>query len=241
MTLNPIIFFDLVITIFILSLAIVILVVYFLRSLRTLRSGLDRIENHGGDWIAKNNSSTLDEARNRAVRIIDEANNKSLDIIQKANLFANISNDYFNKELKTITQLELKGFEKATVDFINVYQNVLNDLRAKNIEIFQNISKNIETSTLTEIKKFEDFVEQETIDSRRMVKRKIHHEYSLAKKHIDAYTESELKMVDEKIYEILETVSKLVMGKALKLSDHETLIIESLEKAKKEGIFDDEK
>ncbi|MBI2049299.1 hypothetical protein HYT32_00050 [Candidatus Roizmanbacteria bacterium] len=228
MTLNPIIFFDLVITIFILALTIVILVIYFLRSIKKLR--LDRMESE------RNNE---DETTNRAVRIINEANNKSLDIIQKANLFANTSSDYFSKELKAITELELKGFEKTTSDFINMYQNILNELKAKNIEIFQNISKNIETSTLAEIKKFEAFVEQETIDSQKMVKRKIRHEYSLAKKHIDAYTESELKMVDEKIYEILETVSKLVLGKSLKLSDHETLIIDSLEKAKKERIFDE--
>lgn len=240
MSLEPIIFFDLVITIFILALTIVILIVYFLRLIKKFH--LYRIENENQkDGIAKKNSSSLDEARQRAVRIIDEANNKALDIIQRTNLFASITNDNFNKELKAVTERELKGFEKTTVDFIKVYESVLNDLKSRNVEIFQNISNNIETSTLEEIKKFKGVIEQETISSQKMVKKKIDHEYFLAKKDIDIYRQSELRVVDERIYEILEKVSKLVLGRAIELSQHEELITDSLEKAKKEAIFDEEK
>lgn len=239
MSLNPIIFFDLVITIFILALTIIIIMFHFLRLIKKFH--LYQMENQNlKDGIAKKNLSTLDETRNRAVKIIDEANSKALDIIHKANLFANITSDTFNKELKTVTQLELKSFEKATSDFIRVYEAMLNELRVKNVEIFQNVSKNIEINTLEEIKKFKGVIEQETISSEKMVKKKIDHEYSLAKKDIDAYKQNQLDMMDAKIYEILETVSKLVLGKTINLSEHEALIIESLEKAKKEAIFDND-
>lgn len=237
MNLNPIIFFDLVITIFILALTIIILVIYFLRSIKKIQHQMQ----NGNLSNPKKNSSVSDETKNKAVKIIDEANNKALDIIQRTNLFANINSDNFNKELKALTERELKGFEKATTDFIKVYESVLNDLQSTNVEIFQKVSNNIETSTLEEIKKFKGVIEQETISSQKMVKKKFDHEYSLAKKDIEIYRQSELSMVDEKIYEILETVSKLVLGKTIELSHHEELVIESLEKAKKEGIFDDRK
>lgn len=240
MSLNPLIFFDLVITIFILALTIIIIIVYFLRSIKKFH--LYQIENQNlKDGVAKKNSSTLDEARNRAVKIIDEANNKALDIIQRANLFTNISDDALKRELRNVTQLELKSFEKATSDFIKVYEAVLNELRLKNVEIFQNVSKNIEINTLEEIKKFKNVIEQETISSEKLVKKKIDHEYSLAKKDIDTYRQNQLNMMDDKIYEILENVSKLVLGKTINLSEHEMLIIDSLEKAKNEAIFDNEK
>jgi len=45
-----------------------------------------------------------------------------------------------------------------------------------------------------------------------------------------------LKKAEEEIYKILETVSKLTLGKSIPLADHEQLIIEALEKAKKDGI-----
>jgi len=236
MSINSIIFFDLVITIFILALALIIVLILLLKSIR--KSHLYEIENINSK---SNNSSLLDEARNKAVRITDQANNKALDIIQKANLFVNVKNDDFNKELKSVTQKELKAFEKTTLDFIKVYENVLNDLKTRNVEIFQNISNNIETSTLGEIKKFNSVIEQETISSQKMLAKKIDDEYSLAKKDIDAYRQDRLRIVDERIFEILEKVSKLVLGKAISPSDQEALIIDSLEKAKKEAIFDSAK
>lgn len=240
MNLNPIIFFDLVITIFILAITIIILIVYFLNQIKKFH--LYRMENmRAGDGIAKKNFASSDEAKQKAIKIIDEANNKALDIIQRASLFVNITNDNFNQELKAITEKELKGFERATLDFIKLYETVLDDLKSRNVEIFQNISNNIETSTIEEIKKFKDVIEQATISSQKIVKKKIDHEYSLAKKDIDTYRQSELRVVDERIYEILEAVSKLVLGKAIELSHHEELIIESLEKAKKEAIFNDRK
>lgn len=238
MTLDPIIFFDLVITIFILASVIVILTIYFLRLIKKLQS---QIQASVKDETLKKNLSLSEETRNKAIRIIDDANSKALDIIQRAHLFSGISNDYFNDELKAVTERKLNVFEKTTEDFIKVYQTVLNELKSKNVEIFQNVSKNIEASTLDEIKKFKSIIEKETIASQNLVKKKIDYEYSLAKRDIEVYKQSELKIVDEKIYEILETISKLVLGKTIPLSQQEDLIIESLAKAKKEGMFDDGK
>ena len=236
MSINPIIFFDLVITIFILALALIIIIFLLLRSIRKIH--LYEIENINSK---SDDSSLLGEARNKAARITDQANNKALDIIQKANLFVNVKNDDFNKELKSVTQKELKAFDKTTSDFIKVYENVLNDLKTRNVEIFQNISNNIETSTLGEIKKFNSAIEQEAISDQKMLVKKIDDEYSLAKKDIDAYRQTKLRIMDERIFEILEKVSRLVLGKAISPSDHEALIIDSLEKAKKEAVFDNAK
>lgn len=240
MTVESIIFFELVVTIFILALTIIMLIVYFSRL--TKKFQLQRVENESKkNEIDQKNSYLLDTTRQKTIRIIDEANNKALDIIQQAHLFAATTNDNFNEGLKAVTERQLKGFEKATSDYIKIYQSVLDDLKSKNIEIFQNISNNIEISTLGEIKKFKVVIEQATISSQKMLKKKIDHEYSLAKKDIDSYKQNELNMINERIYEILEKVSKLVLGQVIELSQHEELIIDSLEKAKKEAIFDNER
>jgi hypothetical protein len=54
---------------------------------------------------------------------------------------------------------------------------------------------------------------------------------------MEDYKNQELQKVESGIYELLENVSKLVLGKALSLSGHEELIEKSLKEAKKEGIF----
>jgi len=56
-------------------------------------------------------------------------------------------------------------------------------------------------------------------------------------KEIENYKKEKLKEVDQKIYQILGEVAKKTIGKTIDLSTHEELVIEALEKAKREKIF----
>ena len=53
-------------------------------------------------------------------------------------------------------------------------------------------------------------------------------------KEIDNYKKERFKEIDRKIYQMLGEVAKKTLGKAIDLSTHEKLVIEALEKAKKE-------
>lgn len=53
-------------------------------------------------------------------------------------------------------------------------------------------------------------------------------------KEIEDYKRERLKEIDRKIYLLLGEVAKKTIGRAIDLSDHEKLVIEALEKAKKE-------
>ena len=232
MNIEPIIFFDMVIAIFILSVALVGVVFYFSHIIKNLN------QKQGGIDIAlKKNADLLDETRERAVRMIDEANSRAMDIVSKANLSTDIAKSNFNEQITRISSLQIKEFEKATSDFIKLYGRVLQDLKSKNIELFQNISKDIEVHTMEEIKNFKDSMGKLTVSSENLVKKKIDADYRASKKEIENYKEGELKKVDDEIYKLLERVSNLVLGKSLSLSEHEDLIQKSLEKAKKEGAF----
>lgn len=58
-----------------------------------------------------------------------------------------------------------------------------------------------------------------------------------AEKNIEDYKQEKLKEIDKKIYRIIEDVAEKTLGEAISLSAHEKLVIDSLEKAKKEKIF----
>lgn len=222
MIIEPIIFFDMLATIFILSIALVAVVFY-------CGNIIKRKPNDG--------LGNLSDTRERAAKIIDEANSKAIDIVNKANLSENIASENFREEVKRIASLQIEEFEKATSDFMKLYSLVLQDLKSKNIEVFQNVSKDIEVNTMAEIKNFKESMESLTSQSEKLVQKKIDNDYLSVKKEIQNYKETELKKIDQEIYAILERISKLVLGKALSLSDHEDLIRKSLEKAKKEGVF----
>lgn len=216
MDIEPIIFFDLVATIFILAVGLVFAAV--------------RKPHYPPSDHLSNDTQT-------ASKIIDEANNKAIDIINKANLSTDIASDNFNQEVKRVASLQIKEFEKATSDFIKLYSQVLQDLKIKNIQVFQNVSKDIEVNTVKEIKNFKESMESLTSQSEKLVRKKIDSDYIEMKKEIQDYKEEQLKKIDQEIYAMLEKVSKLVFGKALSLSAHEDLIQKSLEIAKKEGTF----
>jgi hypothetical protein len=224
MIIEPIIFFDMAATIFVLSIALLGVVFYLTHTIKKL---------HSSDTHA----DSLDSSRKTAVKIIDDANSKAADIINKANLSTDIASDNFNQEVKRIASLQIKEFEKATSDFLKLYTQVLQDLKSKNIEVFQNVSKDIEVNTTEEIKNFTRSMEELTVASEKLVKKKIDTDYLSVKREIESYKAEELKKIDQEIYKLLEKVSKLVLGKALSLSEHEDLIEKSLERAKKEGVF----
>lgn len=214
MNIEPIIFFDMLAAIFILSIALVAVV-------------LRRSKNDTGNLSDKQ----------KAYGMIDEANNKAMDIVSKANLSTDIASSNFNQEIKRIASLQIKELEKATSDFMKLYTRVLQTLKSKNIEVFQNVSKDIEVNAIEEMGNFKESMQKLTISSEKLVQKKIDIDYLTVKKEIKNYKEEELKKIDQEIYAILERISKLVLGKALSLSEHEDLIQKSLEKAKKEGAF----
>jgi len=62
----------------------------------------------------------------------------------------------------------------------------------------------------------------------------INQKIAQTEKNIEDYKKEKLKEVDQKIYQIIGEVAKKTIGKAIDISDHEKLVIEALEKAKKE-------
>ena len=163
-----------ILAIFILSVALVGVAFYSIHSINKLRS-------------SGSSSDLLDSARQKAVKMIDDANSKAMDIVNKTNLTTGITSDNFNQEIKRIASLQIKEFEKATSDFMKLYTHVLQDLKSKNIEVFQNISKDIEVNTMGEIKNFTQSMEELTVSLQKLVRKKIDTDYTQAKKEIKDY------------------------------------------------------
>jgi len=233
MNLTPILFLDLAIVISVLILALGLACFYLFRLTRHSRSVVKM-----KDESVKENAALLNEARIKATRIIDDANSQALDIISKANLFSGASSEVFEKSLSDVSSAQIKEFDKASSNFTALYFRVLQDLKTKNIEMFQNISKNIESDTLKELDNFKDSMEKLTTSSQNEVKKKITTDYESLQKEIEDCKKKKLEEVESQIYEVLERIAKLALGKALSLSEHEALIEKSIEKAKEKGVFE---
>jgi hypothetical protein len=231
MNISPTVFFGLVATILALSLGLVLAVINL--------SGIGKKCLHSGskDKTLQNGSDLLDDARVKAAKIIDEANSKALDIISKTTLSADISAENFKQEISRNSSAQIEEFEKTTANFTKIYSQILQDLKVKNVELFQNVSKDIETNTIDEVKSFKESMEKLTTLSQKEIKKKMDTDYESSRREIEEFRKVELDKVNAEVYEVLEKTAKIVLGKAINLSDHEDLITKSLERARKEGVF----
>jgi hypothetical protein len=104
--------------------------------------------------------------------------------------------------------------------FVGDYEMFLNKLSTTSLGEFQNTTKEFGADLEKQIKEF-----RETL-------------LPNIEKEIENYKLERFKTMDKAINVIIQKVSEKALNKSIPPEDHNNLIIESLEKAKKEGIFD---
>ena len=225
MTIEPIVFFVLIIAILILSLSLCVIVISYEKFAHKLQL-LHKEKSHIEEKMLKKSDNILEEAREKAVKIVDNAN-----------LFDESTKKIFDQELKRTSESQIKTLEKLSYDYLFAFQKELIALKENNIKMMGNVSKDIENSVVAELNDFKEILKKETYDSQKIVQTKIEEAYKVVQKEIEDYKGTQLKKVEVQIYDIIQNVSKIVLGKTLSLQEHEQLVIDALEKAKKEGAL----
>lgn len=218
------IFFPLIISVIATGGALLMLAVSHLKMLKKYNLLLKE-ENH------------LKHEHKKELEILEDARKKAAKIIGDAHFVDNNAKNQFQEQLKTVSLNAIKDFEKTSGDFLKAYRKELEDLKLNTVKIVNSITKDIESDTLSELKDFKEILKKETYASQKIVEQKIEKDYEEAKKAIDAYKAEKIKVIEDDIYKVLQTVSVLVLGKALSLQDHENLIIDALNQAKRERII----
>lgn len=235
MGMDAIIFFDLVAALFIVSAALAFIAYSYAKAIKRLSDQSRRYDDIVSS-MEKTEADFMEDARNKSAEIIEESTKKAQQILNESQVISADSKKTLDSALETIIKHQVGYFEKATADFLNEYKKELENLKSSAIKITQSASKNIELDTVKEINNFDEILAKETYDGQKIVEGKIEEEFSKAQKQVQDYKTEMLKKTQEDIYKILERISRDAIGKSLNLSDHEQLIIEALEKAKKENL-----
>ena len=232
MNVSPIIFFDLVVSVFVLSIALLAMALSYYQVLRKMILREKRYDELFTGMDEKG-IDLLENARKKSAEIIEEATQKAQEIINQSQSLNNDSRKMLDVALETLIKHQTSYFEKVSQDFLDEYKKELNSLRNKTVEIASNVSKDIEADTLREVDDYEKILQKETLDSQKIVEEKIEEDYARTQKEVSKYKDQMFKKIDEEIYGILESVSKEAIGKSIPFALHEQLIIDALEKAKK--------
>jgi hypothetical protein len=129
---------------------------------------------------------------------------------------------HINKVSEIIQDKLLKETENKIAEFSNTYlkgQDLLfQEIKNKTEELSKNIADEIHWLYQASLEPLSEKVVQ-------------------VEKNIDNYKKEKIKEIDQRIYEIIKQVAKKTIGKTIDLSLHENLVMEALEKSKKEKFF----
>jgi hypothetical protein len=149
-----------------------------------------------------------------------------------------------SKNINSTTSLEAKEYAKAVEQVKVNIEKLMQDftiqmqqVKTNDINTLTNISKDIEKTAATEIDKYTKVLEQETIQSENLVKKKIDDQYAKVAAEIENYKTEQFKKIEESLNVILTKISMEVLEKSFNVQDHKDLIIRTLEKAKHENIL----
>ena len=96
----------------------------------------------------------------------------------------------------------------------------LQKLAAESLKEFQTITKNMEVDLQNQTKNYRDSM------------------LPKLQKELEEYKAMRMQQAERTITHVIQEVAQDILNKSLSLEDHEQLLIEALEKAKKEGAFD---
>lgn len=210
----PALIFD--VTSFMLNLVIVIFVIYYLAKLRAKEKLLSQKEIK----VDTNYHHIVDDALAKERKILDDATTEASEIITNAQFINSSSKQAVDHALAKMMQDIQNDTVTATRDFKSSYAASLQQIAHASLTDFQNVTKALHTDLEQQIKVFHDTL------------------LPGLQKELDEYKSARMKQAEQTITRVVQEVAQDILNKSISFEDHQKLLTESLDKAKKEGVFE---
>lgn len=187
--------------------------------------------------VFKKSTKTIEQANSEANDIIAKASEKAKDILFETEYIKDDlikrSEENINRVAETtedVLQAESKDFEKQ-------YKALFDEIQNNYTRKAGSILENIETTADAELGDFREVLRKETVAAQGYISKRTIEEFEGARKDIAAYKAQKMQDIEKNINTLVMQVAKDVLGEALPLSEHEKLVTDALERAKREGLF----
>lgn len=196
-----------------------------------------KLNNELHNQLSEKPVKLLATAHEKAQEIIEQANHQALTILSNTKAYEQSSNDELREKLALLEKQQETIFNQATEEMKTAYQDLLTQIQEEDIHTLKSMTKDIEADVLADFNEFRTSLEKQTINSEKFVKEKINEEYTTLQKELEAYRKEQYQKIDRDIYKILYRVSEMVMSQGISFDKHKQLVLEALDRAKKEQVF----
>jgi F0F1-type ATP synthase membrane subunit b/b' len=205
------------------NLILFVFIGWFLWSLSKERTkveeSLKELEKKEG-VVDDNYKQVIDNALSKEKKIIEDATNKAGGILAGAQQISDTSRKTVEAALQQLASQLQQQAQTAAEQNLNNYKNYLNQLSEKSLNNFQVTTRSFEQDMEKQMKSFREAL------------------LPALQKEIDAYKLQKINDADKKVNIIIRNVSQKLLNKTITPEDHQKLIIDALDKARKERVFD---
>lgn len=168
----------------------------------------------------------LEQATQQAQGILKHALNKAEELVDKTDVFHENLEHKLTNTLKEKSMNVTKTFDTTVADMKKEYLQEINDTFA-----------GLEKEGKKNMEEFQVLLKKEGLSHKTFFDQKLEQEFESAKAEIEGYKKLKMEEAEKLINSSVNKLAIEVLGKAIPAKDQERLVIEALEKAKKDGLF----
>ncbi len=187
--------------------------------------------------IDKKVTSVTEEAHFRAKMIIIHAVQKAQEVLSQTEYLKNDLTHEARQKVQDMAETYLQSFKSDAGEAGEAYKKTLHDIHTKFLEDEKMISQEMQQIQKQEIESFKNTLKGNAVTAGGYLQKKVDTEFEKAKGEIENYKQEKIRQINKSIDELAMKLAREVLGKSISLEDHQKLIVEALEKAKREGLF----
>jgi F0F1-type ATP synthase membrane subunit b/b' len=196
---------------------------FYIWSLRKERKKLEEKERQLAAKQAEVESGyqqIIDRALEKEREILDDASKQASSILSITQNLSSASKESLDAAMQKMVDDIHKEATNSSEYFLANYKNSLNKISESSAADYQQ-----------SVAKFEENMQAKMEEFRNSLLPGV-------QKELEEYKQKRIQEVDRKVEKIIKEVAEKVFNKSIPFEEHQKLIIESLEKARKEGVFD---
>ncbi len=181
---------------------------------------------HLEDKSYKQAEEILDRARQEALATLQEATQKSTRLITQGGKFADEQKSEIAKQMKMSSEEELQS-----------YGETLKQTQAQMLQALGQVTDELQRSSESELTHFRQELVKSTQETQALFMKQMQSELAEADSSVAQYKQALLEKANQRMFAVVQQVVQEVLHKALTQTEHEALVLEALEEAKKHHVL----
>jgi len=177
----------------------------------------------------------IDSARTEALRIYKDSQVRAKKALEESFKLKDSTQEEFNNHLTTVTKTQLDEFETFLQSEVKNFQKAVSKEATESVKVLGGISKDVQKEVKEGLEDLKQTILNETIESQKVIDKKVEEEYSEIEKEIASYKQKKLTEVDGIIGDVISNIASEVFHKSFSVKEHQDLIVAILKSEKEKG------